>query len=613
MKERISNILNKEKIKAFCEGPIYPIAIAVITLLGSLTSLEIFFCFLFLGLSYAALICCNTAKPVIINLCAFVYQASVKNSPFFPNYEDYYYSGWRLPVLIFIIISLAGFGLYFIIKNKLYEGISIKKTPLLLPLLILSAALLLNGVFSGIWKANNLVYAGMQILALLLIFLFFYQGLRNEKAEELGSYFAYLSMILAIIISVEVIALYLTSDNIFINGSINKVGVSLGWGIWNLIGISAVVLIPMNFYGMAKNRYPWLYFSVATLIWLTSILSMSRNALIFGTLSYVACVLIFSFVGEKKKVFRIIVLAGLAFAAVFAVIFFDKIYSLFKDFFDRGLSDNGRFGLWKDAYNNFLEAPVFGKGFYGFNSEHGDVFGPWPKSAHNTLLQLLSAGGIVCFLAYLFYRLASILPFIKKPCLLKTMLGISVLALLVGSLLDNFIFNIYPTFYMSIALIIAFKKNEEEGGSMAGKTKFLIAFAVCAVVLFSAIAISMSIIDDEGPDTIVTENGEIDVSDGLDVYVWQMAKGSYSFGLLPHAKEPRDWISKELLSLRSLSAEDVRNILSDAEIDEDRIYIIPWQNPISSYISDYWHVKDGEDTEAKRAAYIENVRNMIFS
>ena len=39
---------------------------------------------------------------------------------------------------------------------------------------------------------------------------------------------------------------------------------------------------------------------------------------------------------------------------------------------------------------------------------------------------------------------------------------ISILSLLLGSLLDNFIFDIYPTFYMNIALAICFKKFDEE-------------------------------------------------------------------------------------------------------------------------------------------------------
>ena len=448
------------KIKAFCEGPFYPIAVAVTVLIGNLTGLEVIFNLFFVALAATSLALCDTVRPFAVNLCTFIYQLSVKNSLFYPTYSNYYASGWRLPVLLFSAVVLGLFLIYFIIKNKLYKGLSLRKTPLFLPLLIFSASLLLNGAFSGVWTYKNLVYAFSQIVVFLFVFLLLYQGMKRETADALGSYFAYVSMIVALIISIELIALYLTSDSIFVGGSINKVGVALGWGIWNLVGVSAVVLIPMTFYGMAKNKYPWLYFSVATLIWLTSILSMSRNALIFGTLTYAACVLIFSFVGERKKIFRIIVLIGIACAAIFAVVFFDKIYALFKDFFDRGLSDNGRYALWKSAFNNFLEAPVFGKGFFGFNTVT-DTFGALPESAHNTVLQLMSAGGAVALLAYLFYRFKTAIPFVKKPCLLKTMLGISVLALVLGSLLDNFIFDIYPTFYMSLALALAFIKSEE--------------------------------------------------------------------------------------------------------------------------------------------------------
>jgi len=108
----------------------------------------------------------------------------------------------------------------------------------------------------------------------------------------------------------------------------------------------------------------------------------------------------------------------------------------------------------------------------------------------------------------------------------------------------------------------------------------------------------------------------IDSSDGLDVYVWQMAKNSYSFGLLPHAEQGRDWIAHELLSLRGARAEEMRVILSTYNIDEDDIYIIPWQNPISSYLGEWQIVREGEDTEdldAKRQAYVEYIRQMLSS
>ena len=108
----------------------------------------------------------------------------------------------------------------------------------------------------------------------------------------------------------------------------------------------------------------------------------------------------------------------------------------------------------------------------------------------------------------------------------------------------------------------------------------------------------------------------LNASKGLDVYVWQMAKNSYSFGLLPHAEQGRDWIAHELLNLRGTSAEEMSVILSKYNVDEDDIYIIPWQNPISSYLAEWQIIGEGEDTEdldAKRQAYVEHIRQMLSS
>lgn len=102
----------------------------------------------------------------------------------------------------------------------------------------------------------------------------------------------------------------------------------------------------------------------------------------------------------------------------------------------------------------------------------------------------------------------------------------------------------------------------------------------------------------------------LDASEGLDVCVWQMAKGSYSFGLLPHSDEPH--LFNELMDLYAVSASEMREILSTYEIEEDKIYIVPWQNPLSSYIGEYWIILEGEGADVKRAAYIENIRAMLF-
>ena len=106
---------------------------------------------------------------------------------------------------------------------------------------------------------------------------------------------------------------------------------------------------------------------------------------------------------------------------------------------------------------------------------------------------------------------------------------------------------------------------------------------------------------------------DLDASAGLDVYVWQMSPGSYYFGLLPHTASPRDSTAQELLALRGASSEQMRYILAAYALDPDDIHVIPWQNPISSYIPECWIVtENGESLEEKQAQYIETVSAMLF-
>lgn len=106
---------------------------------------------------------------------------------------------------------------------------------------------------------------------------------------------------------------------------------------------------------------------------------------------------------------------------------------------------------------------------------------------------------------------------------------------------------------------------------------------------------------------------DLDASAGLDVYVWQMAPDSHYFGLLPHTASPRDSTAQELLALRGASSEQMRYILAAYALDPDDIHVIPWQNPISSYIPECWIVtENGESLEEKQAQYIETVSAMLF-
>ncbi len=101
-----------------------------------------------------------------------------------------------------------------------------------------------------------------------------------------------------------------------------------------------------------------------------------------------------------------------------------------------------------------------------------------------------------------------------------------------------------------------------------------------------------------------------DASNGLDVYVWQMAPGGYDFAVMPHidAEKP----DMMLWSMPGVNAAQMRDILAAYDIDDDDVYIVPWQNPLSSYLGSYWITREGEDVEAKRAMYVEIIRDMLL-
>ncbi len=457
-----ASLLRLDFWRSFFMGHAYPVLVCALVLFGNLTSLDYYVNFLVTGLFIFAMAISDSIRPAIITVLAYIYQISIPHAPNYPTYSDFLFSGWRKPVSVIIVLLVAAAFIYFFVKKKIYTKLTPKKTPLFISLSAFSIALLLNGAASPDWTYKNLLFAFLNTLVYFFFFLIVYHGFsENEKAEELAGYFAYITLLLSAVIICEMAHLYLTGENIFKDGTVVKESIALGWGIWNLIGTSLAVLIPVLFFGVMNNKYPWLYFTAATLTYVFAVLTMSRNALVFSTLAYGASVIICCFVGKYKKVFRIIAAAGIGMIALLAIVFFGKIKLLLGDYFERGFSDNGRYALWELAVETFKKSPVFGNGFYGFFTDAVFEFGGVPRMAHNTVLEILSAMGIVGILAYLWYRAETVLLFLRRPSKMKTMLGISILVFLLGSLLDNFVFNIHPALYYTVALAIVCRSFKE--------------------------------------------------------------------------------------------------------------------------------------------------------
>lgn len=456
--------LNIGRWRAYFEGRGYPLLVAALVLFGNLTALDYYVNFIVTGLFIFAMLICDSIKPGIITFLSYIYQISLPHAPGYPTYSDFFFSEWRVAASVIIIILVAFAFLFFFFKKKIYRRLTKKETPFLYSLIAFSSALIMNGISSEDWIVKDLIFAILNVLVYFFLFLAVYHGFsEREKAKEIMSYFCYISLLIAMMIICEMLFLFITSDVVSIEGMIIKERVALGWGIWNIIGQSLSVLIPVLFYGaIMENRY-YVYFSVASLCYLFAILSMSRNALICSSFAYFSSLAVASFFGERRRLYRIVSLFLLAAVAIAVLIFYGEIRTVLFDYFDRGLSDNGRFALWRLAIQTFADHPLFGNGFYGLITDAVFEYSSFPRMAHNTFFQILSSMGLFGLASYLWYRAETLLLFLRRPSIMKSMLGISIAAFLLGSLLDNFVFNIHPAIYYTIALAIACKAHREKG------------------------------------------------------------------------------------------------------------------------------------------------------
>ena len=463
-----------ERMRAFFMGRIYPVAVCLIVVIGYIFGLEFYLHLLNMALVICALMVCDSMRPVIVVLCTFVFQISKINSP--ANYSPepggdtssgYYFEGGRLVILIISFVLVFAAFVVFFVKNKLVNGRSLRALPMLIPTGALTLAFLMGGVFSGAWVGGSLGFSLIQIVCWFVIPYAFILGFKNERGEELLNYFVYVASLIVIVLLVELGYTYITTEGLVTSsGTFARWLFHYGWGNCNTAAQAFVVFIPVLFIGTRGGKMQIYYFAMATLAFVGAVLNVSRSAALVGGVAYFVCLIISFIFSKSKKRYIVEIALVIIGAAVALLLTWDTVSSALLNYVDRGTTDSGRFNIWKKGFSWFLEAPVFGYGFFG---DPETVFGATqidflPNMMHNTVIQFLACFGIFGILAYGFYRLCSLRPFVRRPSYVKTMLGAALLTVLGGSLLDNFIFNILPMFSYGVIVAVVYKLEAEECG-----------------------------------------------------------------------------------------------------------------------------------------------------
>lgn len=457
--------LSRGRLAAFFNGRLYPVLVVALAFIGHTTGIEVFTAIIIALSASLALIVLPTTKPIIVVASSFIFQISLEHGPGIPNKSDYYYTSWRIYAIVALFSIVIISFIVFFIRQRLWQRVGTQKTPVYV-LLALSLTFALNGIFSPEWTPDTLVFGVATAFTYSFSFLVFFLGMKEERREELIDYFAFVSACVSVLLISEVGWLILTGDGVIVNGEIVKESMLFGWGIWNSMGVGLVMLIPAIFVGVYRSRRWYIYLSVATLDLVSVYLTKSRGALLFGALVYVISIAVLAFFGNKKQIFRIILGIIAVLGAALVILLWDRLPELVSAF----LFDNGRFKLWEIGFEDFLSSPIFGKGFCGFEFPDDPIYFDgvdfMPAMAHNTVFQLLATTGIVGFIAYVVYRVSTVLAAIHTRSVEGWLIFLSALSVALMSLLENYLFQFWPIIYYSASMAVVYllgnKMNNKE-------------------------------------------------------------------------------------------------------------------------------------------------------
>lgn len=426
----------------FLNGKVYPILIGLFAFLSHLFGLEMLFASSVLILASVSLLVCSSIRPTLVAMLFTPYFVSREHGPGVPLFSDYLSSAPCVLILVILISLFAVSVGVFAIKRGFFK-IKIKDIPCIFPLVFLTLALSLGGALSHGYSVADGLFGFALGLSFLLPYALVFLSLTTSHDEGILNYFALLSALSLAVVIAEVVALYV------LNPQISKEEILFGWGTWTHAGVAITVRIPLLFLRAESPIIRRLYLFLAAASQIALFMTMSRGAVCIGLLVFILS--LFSRIPEKARKKVALGLSSSLLAIVLIVLSSHTLRVTLSSF----LSDNGRFAIWRRALDYFLSSPLFGKGYFSLNYGSFEALVGMPDMAHNTILQLLSATGLSGLFSYAIYRISTIKLLLKAPADRSFLLALSVLALLLGSLLDNFVFYITPLFHYSSVLAIS--------------------------------------------------------------------------------------------------------------------------------------------------------------
>lgn len=461
-----------EKFKKALSSRVFPFVTAALSLLCHYLGWDLVFIYYLAFTSVAFMLFADDLTPLIANFLFMSVVVSQINSPSYlmkGAHPEFYTSPAVLAqfaAAVTLAVAVMAYRIAVTVKNK-----SFKITPAFYGLCALSFIFILNGLFSENYNPLSLLYGVFLAFFFLGIYTLLKDNLKGGKKQFENLSFAFVAFSITLIIQLAV--KYATTENIIVNGVINKEALVFGWGIWNTMGMLLTLCIAPVVYLAGRYRHGYLFFIYAIIVTAAAIFSMSRQAMGGATLVFVISAVVLLVYGKNKLANGIITGVIALALIVVCIVFRQKILTLFDSVFATLKGGNGRFMLWEQAWKNFLSAPLLGTGFFSnVTAPNFDGLEIVPEMYHNTVMQLLGACGILGFAAYAVHRTQTIKSFIANVNEERTYIAVLILGLLAMNLVDNHLFYLLPTLiYTSMIALLEATKTREKPKLLNEKNK----------------------------------------------------------------------------------------------------------------------------------------------
>lgn len=451
-----------KKINQFFYSNYYIILINILMLIAYFFSLEIFIYYIYMVLGFYIMLFCDDMLPTVPMFCTGYMTIAKKNTPI-KNPDSLLYTKSFMINLI-ILGTITGIGLIIRLILSIKNRKNNNKPSLTIGFIVITICMMFGGIFTKYYSARSFFYG--LLVGITLAFCYFYFFYTIDFKNTRKDYFAYTFMIIGLAVGIETLQSYIAFDW---SGEFHRSEITTGWGIRNNIGGVICTCIGAPLYLGATKKHGFIYTIIAIIIYLLTILTQSRNAiLVGGFLLVVGLIFVIIYTKEKERTFNILVcVVTLFILSAVMFIYKDKIAKIFIDLIDSGLESNGRLIQYKNGLKAFKEYPIIGTGFFDFDHGNNVFFDQNSFLApryHNTIIQFLASTGIIGMIAYLYHRYSTLKMFFKKCNIEKIFIAICFTAIVGNSLLDCQLFNFGPGLHYGTLLVFmeCINLNEEK-------------------------------------------------------------------------------------------------------------------------------------------------------